>query len=165
MMGAAFAVLAGLFSAMQYGVVTLAKQDAASAGAGSSEALDALGSWTATFGVASVAVNAVSLFALCGVRAATREPPLEAHTRVIFLPASAAGICYCASLLFTTVAVQRGGNAVTLAQRNAASLIVAGAWGVLWYKEVRGWAALGWIASAALTLASVILLGLEKGSA
>ena len=40
----------------------------------------------------------------------------------------------------------------------------AGMWGILWFREIRGCAALAWCAAAAVTMASVVLLGFEKGS-
>ena len=48
-------------------------------------------------------------------------------------------------------------------QINASSLIVAGMWGLLWYREIRGWAAVGWVASATFTAMMVVLLSFEKG--
>lgn len=45
---------------------------------------------------------------------------------------------------------------------NAFTLISAGAWGVVWYREIRGRAVLGWCAATAFTLVSVVLLGMEK---
>jgi len=45
------------------------------------------------------------------------------------------------------------------------SLVTSGAWGLLWYREWSGLAALAWCAAAAVTMASVILLGFEKGGA
>lgn len=99
---------------------------------------------------------------------AGRAPSRPVHAlrlRELWLPASAAGVCYSASVLCTTLAVERGGNAVILTQRNAVSLLTSGLWGLLYYREVRGYAALAWVAAAALTTASVVLLGLEKGAA
>ena len=80
------------------------------------------------------------------------------------LPASAAGVFYCWSMVLTTLAVQRGGNATVLAQRNAASLVVSGLWSLLYYREIRGVAALAWALSAVLTMICVVLLGLEKAA-
>ncbi len=78
------------------------------------------------------------------------------------LPGSAAGLLYGAALLLTTAAVQLGGNAVVMAQRNAMSLVVSGLWGVLWYREIRGTALLVWCVMALLTVACVVGLGFEK---
>ena len=157
--GSLLAFLAGVLSATQFGLVTTGKKMAAEDGT-PPEALDALGSWTASFGLGAVGANAIILVALCS---APNAPKLQVRTT--FLPASAAGLLYCASLVLTTVAVQLGGNAVIMAQRNATSLVVSGAWGVLWYKEMRGRALAAWCAAALLTVCSVVALGFEKGEA
>ena len=64
--------------------------------------------------------------------------------------------------LFSLLAVLRGGNAVVMAQVNASALIASGLFGLLWYQEIRGSAAIGWALSAAFTAAMTILLGMEK---
>ena len=154
--GYALAAVAGVLSATQYGLVTIGKQVATASGV-PPEALDPLGSWTASFGVGAVAVNALALGALCSAP----NPPAP-QTAVTLLPGSAAGLLYCAALVLTTLAVQLGGNAVITAQRNAITLIVSGAWGVLWYKEIRGRALVGWAASALFTVTMTLALGFEK---
>jgi len=153
--GYALAVAAGLLSATQYALVTLGKR-LTPAG---SEALDPLGSWTASFGIGAITVNALVIGGLSLI-----SSPPALHPRVTRVPGSAAGILYCASLLLTTAAVQRGGNAVVMAQKNAMSLVVSGAWGALWYREIRGKALLAWCVAAAITLLSSLLLGLEKAA-
>ena len=97
-----------------------------------------------------------------GVLQCGKAPMPQLMVDRIGVQASCAGLCYSLSVLFTTMAVARGGNAVTLAMRNAMSLVTSGAWGMLWYREVKGLAALAWCAAAALTMGSVVLLGLEK---
>jgi len=87
--GYALAALAGLLSATQYALVTLGKRVVASP-----QALDPLGSWTASFGLGAVAVNAV---AVIGVSLTSGPPAIQPH--VTRRPGSAAGILYCASLL------------------------------------------------------------------
>ena len=69
---------------------------------------------------------------------------------------------WCAGMLLTTIAVDRGGNATVMPLFNALTLVTAGGWGVLWYGEIRGRAVIGWCAAAAFTMVSVVLLGLEK---
>ena len=70
-----------------------------------------------------------------------------------------------AALLLTTLAVQLGGNAVTLAQRNATSLVTSGLWGLLYYQEVQGTRAVAaWCVAAFVTMVCVIMLGLEKAA-
>ena len=175
--GYALAVLAGALSALQYGLVTTAKKQAGvPPSAVAAEALDAIGSWTFTFGLGSVMVNAAGIGAVAGINALSggggRGGRGEAvggvlslsTARAIMLPASAAGVFYCWSMVLTTLAVQRGGNATVLAQRNAASLVVSGLWSLLYYREIRGVAALAWALSAVLTMICVVLLGLEKAA-
>ena len=154
--GYAFAVLAGLCSATQFGLVTIGKRVAASEGV-PAEALDPLGSWTASFGIGSVLINAIFLAVVCS----SATPP-KLQPSVTIVPGSAAGLFYCASMVLTTLAVQLGGNAVIMAQRNAMSLVVSGAWGVLWYREIRGRALAAWVFAALVTVTSVMALGFEK---
>ena len=56
----------------------------------------------------------------------------------------------------------RGGNAVVMAQCNAARLVTSGLWGLLYYREIRGWPAVAWAASAFFTSSMTVLLSFEK---
>ena len=89
-----------------------------------------------------------------------RRPPL--HLRVLAAPGSGAGIFWTVANLFNTLAVLRGGNAVVMAQCNAAGLVTSGLWGLLWYREIRGRPALAWIVAALFTTGMTVLLSLEK---
>ena len=155
--GYLLSVLAGTLSATQFGLVTMAKRHETV-----KEALDPLGSWTASVGIGALALNCVLLAMLHAASAIGNVAPPSTHTRVLLLPASAAGILYCGAMLFTTMAVERGGNAVVMAQRNAVTLLTSGAWALLWYREIRGRAAVAWCAAAAVTTVGIILLGFEK---
>ena len=55
------------------------------------------------------------------------------------------------------------GARVPVQKINASSLIVSGLWGLVWYREIRGKAAIAWVASAAFTAVMTVLLGMEKG--
>lgn len=163
--GYLLAVGAGTFSAVQYGLVTMGKVEAGKVpSAYDKQALDPLGSWTATFGLSALLINVLLMLGLSGCAAALGTPLPDLKLPVVWREASAAGLCYTLSVLLTTTAVNLGGNAVVLAQRNAASLVTSGAWGLLWYREWSGLPALAWCAAAAVTIASVILLGFEKGA-
>jgi hypothetical protein len=197
LVGYVLAVAAGALSALQYGIVTVGKKHAGP-GAAAKEALDPIGSWTLTFGLASCVANGAALLVVWAMRASrSLPPPILWPSSAVAARASAAGVAYALSVLCTTLAVERGGNAVTLAQRardgsppdtpssramctavrptlvrsshvragNAMSLVTSGTWGLLWYREVTGFAAVAWAAAAALTMGSVVLLGLEKGGA
>ena len=150
-----------MLSAVQYGIVTVGKKQVG-AGPVAKEAFDPLGSWTLTFGLTSCALNALVILILRLVHRSSSLPLPSLRLGEVWLPASSAGLCYALSVLCTTLAVEGGGNAVVLAQRNAISLVTSGAWALLWYQEVRGWAAVGWAASALLTMVSIVLLGFEK---
>ena len=164
LIGYAFAVAAGAFSAVQYAVVTVGKKAAGLLPtAYAKEALNPLGSWTLSFGAASLAVNGIGLVVVSRWHEAVATPPPTLKVRQIWREASAAGVCYTLSVVTTTLAVERGGNAVVPAQRNAVSLITSGLWGLVYYGEVKGIAAVAWCGAAALTMASVVLLGFEKG--
>ena len=78
------------------------------------------------------------------------------------LPGSAAGLCWCVSNVFNTLAVQQGGGAITGSISTAAGLITSGLWGMLYYKEIRGRAALQWAAWGCCTVAMATLLAFEK---
>ena len=61
-------------------------------------------------------------------------------------------------------AVLHGDNAIIQPQMTALCLLVSSTWGVLWYREVRGWRELTvFVAAAVWTLAMVLLLAMEKG--
>ena len=166
--GYTLAIVAGALSAMQYGIVTVGKKEVplqmgGSAALAYKEALDPLGSWTLTFGATACVVNACWLAGLSAHATATAAPLPALKLREVWAPASLAGVCYALSVIVTTLAVEKGGNALVPAQRNAVSLITSGAWGLVYYREVAGKAAVAWVGAAALTMASVVLLGLEKG--
>ena len=128
------------------------------------ERFDALGSWLAVFGLSAVACTLLCYAVACVVEhRAGRPSPPSLHLRVMLFAGSGAGIFWSIANVFVTLAVLRGGNAVTLAQANASGLIVSGLWGVLYYREIRGWPLCGWVVSAAFTAAMGVMLGFEKG--
>ena len=49
-----------------------------------------------------------------------------------------------------------------MAQMQSIQLITSGAWGILWYRELRGRQAYVWCIAALWTLGSIVLLGQEK---
>jgi glucose uptake protein GlcU len=161
---------------MQYGAVTVGRwSDEAAAGCGAQQpcpaALEARfdpalgGSWFACFGLGALLATATAtVAALAHAPDGARElrPQLRFDRRVVG-PGTLAGLAWCAGNFFNTQAVSRGGNALVMAQINGVQLCVSGAWGVCWYGELRGAAAVRWAGFAALTLVAVGLLGAEKG--
>ena len=170
-LGLAAALASGIFAAVQYGLVNVARRlerrRAGCADGGCPAWLDAqfdpLGLWTAAFGLGAAAATALLYVALvCGRRVAGKPPP-QLQLRVMRLPGTAAGLAWSAANLCATLAVSRGGNAVTTTQMLSVQLLTTGVWGIVYYKEVRGgWRLGAWLAAAIWTLASIALLGFEK---
>ena len=168
-LGFGAASLAGFFSSLQYGVVSVGRlvtqtKYTNATSTALDEQFDALGCWTGAFGVSALVCTlaawaVVSLWEFCHSRPA---PSLQ--LRVMWAPGAGAGVFWSMANLFATLAVLRDGNALVMAQINAASLIVSGLWGLLWYREIQGRAVISWIVSALFTGTMIVLLGFEKGS-
>ena len=161
-LGYASAATSGVFSCLQYGLITLGHRMSGVPNGAKDERFDALGSWLLLFGASAVLCTLLA-WALVAIHCRTNgRPAPSAQLRVMAIPGSCAGIFWSLANLLTTLAVLRGGNAVTLAQVNAAGLVTSGAWGLLWYREIRGWTAVAWVGAAAFTVGMSILLGFEK---
>lgn len=165
LLGYASAAFSGVFSALQYGLVSVGQRESGMAQGTFDERFDALGSWLALFGASALLCTLVAWAAVAALNTARGLPVPTAKLNVMWLPGSAAGIFWSAASVCATFAVLRGGNAVTTAQINAASLITSGAWGLVWYREIRGRPALWWIAAAIFTATMAILLGNERQGA
>jgi len=131
--GYSLSLLGGVLQTAQYALVTYAKKYHPVPGDTSGQAFDPLGSWTASFGVGAVAV-----------------------TSLVY------GVLYSTGLVFSTLAVSSAGAGIVMAQKSAFALVCAGAWGILWFREIQGLACVAWCGGALLTMASVVLLGFEK---
>ena len=168
--GVGLSLCGGTLGAAQYAIVTLGKRvakaragcEAAACPAWLEEQFDALGSWSVSFGLGALAVSAALHAAqrLAARRAERPPPPL--HLRLMRGPGSVAGLLWAGGNVAGTLAVQRGGNAVVVAQMQSIQLITSGAWGVLYYREQTGKRALIWTAAAFWTLGAIVLLGREK---
>ncbi|CAJ1437173.1 unnamed protein product, partial [Effrenium voratum] len=168
-LGLAFAVLAGVFSAVQYGAVNLGRRAAMHA-AGCAEdparcppefveAFNDFGSWVASFGIGAALVTGLVLSGLCADSAARKQPLPSPHFGALWLPGSAAGLLWSLGNVFQTAAVVRGGNAVMLPSNQAIQLVTSGAFGLLYYREVPGTRnTLQWCFCALWTLGAILLL-------
>jgi glucose uptake protein GlcU len=78
------------------------------------------------------------------------------------LPGSAAGITWCLGNVLLTVANVSGGGAITGAIATTSALTTSGLWGILYYREMRGRAALRWAGWALVMAVMTTLLALEK---
>ena len=57
----------------------------------------------------------------------------------------------------------KGGNMVEGPTMTSIQLVISGAWGILWYKEVECRVEIAtWVVAACWTVAMVLLLGMEK---
>lgn len=75
----------------------------------------------------------------------------------------AAGSFWVLGNFLNTTAVELGGNAVIMAQTLCSSIITSGLLGIFYYGEGGSFAAkMIWALAALWTLASMVLLGLEK---
>eukprot|EP01013_Petalomonas_cantuscygni_P000768 TRINITY_DN10769_c0_g1_i1.p1 TRINITY_DN10769_c0_g1~~TRINITY_DN10769_c0_g1_i1.p1 ORF type:complete len:428 (+),score=26.93 TRINITY_DN10769_c0_g1_i1:19-1302(+) len=131
-------------------------------------ALDPLGGWNFAFGVGAVVVTAavLSLRALGTLLpwlarggAAPRAPVcLSPHFDAVFLPGLAAGACWVVGNFLTQLAVVRWGVAVAMPMSIAFVTITSGAWGILYYREVRPCAAVVWFLFAGGSVVCSVLL-------
>jgi hypothetical protein len=170
------AFLAGVFSALQFAVITIGKKlESRRSGDPACEAnyddcpdwfkneFDSFGSYMVTFGIGAGSVTALYLGVFVGVQRATSRPLPQSHFGILKILGSIAGCCWVAGNVFQSAAVNRGGSSVMGPANQAIQLITSGAWGLLYYREVKEPVRiLCWVLSAAWTVTFVILLGREK---
>ncbi|CAK9003144.1 unnamed protein product [Durusdinium trenchii] len=178
--GLLLAVLAGGFSAVQYGAVNLGRRSAMRAiGCDEDpstcpdefiEEFNNFGSWMASFGIGAMLVTMLTMagaygkYALCERDDLDKQPSKapKLHLRTLLLPGTAAGLLWCSGNFFQTAAVVRGGNAVMLPANQAIQLVTSGAFGLLYYREVPNLrSAICWCFLALWTLAFILLLSQE----
>ena len=83
------------------------------------------------------------------------------HIRCMWLPGSIAGLLWSLGNLSSILSVEYLGEGVGYSIVQA-QMIVAGLWGVLWYKEVGGWQQIcAWLTFAVVTLCGILLLSYE----
>mmetsp|Transcript_28623 Transcript_28623/g.40886 ORF Transcript_28623/g.40886 Transcript_28623/m.40886 type:complete len:402 (+) Transcript_28623:108-1313(+) len=88
-------------------------------------------------------------------------PPF--HFRVMWLPGATAGTLWSLGNVGSIVAVQQLGQGVGYPASQAA-LLVAGLWGIFYYREVtKPKTIIKWFASAFVTILGILLLGYESG--
>eukprot|EP00039_Didymoeca_costata_P020333 m.340891 g.340891 ORF g.340891 m.340891 type:complete len:383 (+) comp19621_c0_seq1:197-1345(+) len=173
-LGIFMSIVGGVFAATQYAVVTLGKRyEQTNAGCYSKhnktiekecppdivEAFDDFGSWMVSFGIGAIIVT-LGIYFLCAM---LYGEFLNLHFSTLKTAGVAAGSCWSIGNFGCTAAVVMGGNAVILAQNMSSVIICSGFLGMFWYKEMsRLDTRLVWGILAAITMASMILLGLEK---
>jgi len=173
--GLFFAMLAGVFSAVQFGAVNLGKRAAQQAAGCSNdttkcsdvlkEEFNNFGSWDASFGIGALLVTGVYVVGFFSLAKAQGKPLPEFHFQVLHKPGSLAGLLWVLGSFFQTAAVIRGGNAVMLPANQGIQLVTSGAFGLFYYREVPDRRrCIMWIIAALWTLAAIILLSREKAS-
>lgn len=171
--GVLLAILAGLLGGGQYAAVTIGRSfEERRAGcehnttlcpAALKQSFDPLGSWSFMFGLGAASVTLVLLLLLCVFRLVLGRAPPSLELSVLRVPGSLAGILWVIGNLGGELSVLHGGNSVEVPTMVSIQLIVSGAWGIVYYGEVKGRAEVGiWVAAAVWTLAMVLLLGMEK---
>mmetsp|Transcript_69052 Transcript_69052/g.202158 ORF Transcript_69052/g.202158 Transcript_69052/m.202158 type:complete len:413 (-) Transcript_69052:31-1269(-) len=169
------ACCAGLLSACQFGVASKARtvEESAAGCLGNPdscppalrEQFNNFGSWMTSFGIGA-AVATLFLLACFQTFARARKGSMPGlHLRALWLPGSVAGICWVLGNLFQLAAIMRGGPIVMAASNNCFQLVTSGAWGLIYYREVRGVLRVSlWILAASWTIASAVLLSGEKAA-
>jgi len=174
-LGMVLSVGCGVFAASQYAVLTVAKSAVAKENNCSfkkkdcpkdvTEAYDNFGSWLVSFGIGAIGVTLI-LLAIVSVAKMMQGLPLPAlHWNVLKRSGVAAGICWSIANFLIIAGNVIHGNAVIMAQVLSFQIITSGLFGMLWYGEGGGKASkVIWSVAALWTLASMVLLGLEKSS-
>jgi len=173
--GLSCAVIAGVFSALQFAVITIGKQvegctdchgytgvdrpDCPAACIG----FDSFGSYMTSFGIGAGIMTPMYLGLFVSTEVCQSKEMPQSHFSVLRILGSIAGWCWVAGNCFQSAAVNRGGDSVMGPANQAIQLITSGAWGLIYYKEVKDpKRILCWVLSAAWTVLFVILLGREK---
>lgn len=86
------------------------------------------------------------------------------HLKTLLLPGVVAGTTWSIGNIGNILSVTYLGESVGMSVVQC-QMIVSGLWGILWFKEIRGWMAImGWMLAALLTLGSIMVLGREHVS-
>lgn len=171
--GLCFSLFAGLFSASQFGVMNTGKQflrradgcedDPATCPALLKEQFNNFGSWMASFGIGAALVTAIFVGGLAVLEKARGRPAPSFHFGAMAGPGTAAGLLWSLGNFFQTAAVARGGNALVMPVNLAIQMVTSGAWGLVYYREIRSPRRMTlWCLAAMWTIAFVILLSREK---
>eukprot|EP00929_Paragymnodinium_shiwhaense_P062019 TRINITY_DN30969_c0_g1_i1.p1 TRINITY_DN30969_c0_g1~~TRINITY_DN30969_c0_g1_i1.p1 ORF type:complete len:384 (-),score=49.79 TRINITY_DN30969_c0_g1_i1:113-1204(-) len=171
--GVGFAFLGGFCSAIQYCAVSFGKRSAQQAAGCDNdpdscpdwlkEEFDDFGSWPVSFGIGSILVTLIVVTVFSLLHKAQGKPPLDPQLGVMKVPGSIAGCFWFLGNLFQVAASLRGGAAVMMPANYGIQLVCSGAWGIIYYREVKEPLRIFlWAGAAAWTLTSIILLSREK---
>lgn len=160
---------AGIFSALQFAVISIGHKvedpgcTECPAHAHYINEFDSFGSYMTSFGIGAGLITPLYLGLFTASETCAGRDLPESHFQTLKLLGSCAGWFWVAGNVFQSAAVNRGGDAVMGPANQACQLITSGAWGLLYYREVRDPKRIGcWLLAAAWTVCFVILLGREK---
>jgi glucose uptake protein GlcU len=172
LLGLAIAIMSGVCATLQFGVVNSGLQyEERIEGCQLSpercspelqERFDVLGSWMASFGLGAVCISLASLLGLWMTEWLRHQPLTPCHWRVMVGPGNLAGVLWFCGNAFQLMAVKRGGTAVMMPANSSVSLVVAGLWGLFYYREVKNAGAVLWATAAIWTVSMIVLLSREK---
>eukprot|EP00927_Polykrikos_kofoidii_P017720 TRINITY_DN18099_c0_g1_i1.p1 TRINITY_DN18099_c0_g1~~TRINITY_DN18099_c0_g1_i1.p1 ORF type:complete len:370 (+),score=48.08 TRINITY_DN18099_c0_g1_i1:63-1172(+) len=169
LIGLVCAVFAGVFSAVQYALCNIGKHAMEPDCTDCPEhtlwmnQFDSFGSYEISFGIGAALSTSLYLGLFVSKEKCQGNELPKSHFQLLRILGSIAGWCWVGGNTFMTAAVNRGGNSVMGPANQAAQLITSGAWGLIYYREVRGAKQIiAWLLSAVWTVAFVILLSREK---
>lgn len=114
-----------------------------------------------SFAIGSLIVSAAMwLFYVIGLSICRRPIPCW-HVKVMFWPGFLAGTLWTAGNICSIYAVRVLGQAIGYSCVQA-SVLISGAWGILWFRELEARAATVWLSFAALSLFGAALLSQQR---
>jgi hypothetical protein len=163
--GVVLAVLAGVFAGGKFCMHTIGKhvesnqQDPEVV---SDTLFNVFQSYMMSFGLGCIISNTIyNFFFACFLKARRQELP-SAEFSVMSIYGFLAGLFWFASYIGAQAANDLGSAAVFGPASSACNLIVAGLWGLLWYREVRNPLNIAaWITSVVVTIVFLVMLSLE----
>lgn len=168
--GCCFGIMAGLFSGLQFGVIALGKK-ALNPGDAADQAqkehfanlFDAFGSYATGFGLGTALVTPIYLCLLALPAKMKGEPAPPFHFKTLKIYGTIAGLCWVCGNVFQSQANIVGGGAVMGPACQSIQLICGGAWGLLFYREVKEPKRIAaWVCCAIWTVVFLILFKNEK---
>lgn len=166
--GVLLAVLSGCFGGGKFCMSTIGKQVESNVQDPqfvSDTLFNVFQSWCLSFGLGCIISNGIyDLLFVCFLKARRQElPSLEFSVMSVY--GFLAGLFWFGSYIGQQGANSAGSAAVFGPANNACTLIVAGLWGLFWYREVTNPRNIAlWMTSAAVTIFFMVTLSLELES-
>ncbi len=118
--------------------------------------------WVFSFSVGAAIVNLFLLLVYSFCLLLSKKPLPDFQFRVMFLPGSISGLLWATGNFCSIYAVIALGQSIGYPSVQS-SMIVSGLWGIIYYRELRGWKPiLCWVVAALVALAGIALLSQMK---